>query len=152
MPFKKLIFFIKLNGKPYDYFKMANYKNFEDLEIWQLSRKLHNKLFSLLSTSTDHKNGFLINHVYKTSGSIMDNIAEGFERGGNKELIQFLFISKGSAGELRSQIYRVFDQGLINEEQLSVIRKELVTISCQLTSFISYLKQSEFKGHKFKNR
>ena len=88
---------------------MASYKNFEDLDVWQKSRELNLKLFNLLSTHTDFKNGFLVNHIYKTSGSIMDNIAEGFERGGNKEFIQFLYYSKGSAGELRSHIYRAFD-------------------------------------------
>jgi four helix bundle protein len=129
---------------------MATLSRFEDLKIWQESRLLNKCLFDLLLVQDDRKYGFLINHIFKTSGSIMDNIAEGFEREGNKEFIQFLSIAKGSAGELRSQIYRAMDLKLIHEKDFDQLQSQLLSISSQISLFISYLKKSEFKGNKFK--
>jgi four helix bundle protein len=129
---------------------MATLSRFEDLKIWQESRLLNKCLFDLLLVQDDRKYGFLINHIFKTSGSIMDNIAEGFEREGNKEFIQFLSIAKGSAGELRSQIYRAMDLKLILEKDFNQLQSQLLSISSQISLFINYLKKSEFKGNKFK--
>ena len=129
---------------------MATLSRFEDLKIWQESRLLNKCLFDLLLVQDDRKYGFLINHIFKTSGSIMDNIAEGFEREGNKEFIQFLSIAKGSAGELRSQIYRAMDLKLILEKDFDQLQSQLLSISSQISLFINYLKKSEFKGNKFK--
>jgi four helix bundle protein len=123
---------------------------FEDLKIWQDARRFNKNLFNVLLLVDDMKFGFLKNHLFKTSGSIMDNIAEGFEREGNKEFIQFLYYSKGSAGEIRSQLYRAFDLNLISKENFNDLSKQLLNISSQLSLFIKYLKNSEFKGAKFK--
>lgn len=128
---------------------MATYKNFEDLKVWQNARDLNRLLFQILRTKNNIELGFLKNHILKTAGSIMDNIAEGFERGGNKELIQFLYISKGSAGELRSQIYRAVDNELIENQIAQSLFEKLLSISSQLSLFIQYLKKSELKGDKF---
>jgi four helix bundle protein len=129
---------------------MATLNRFEDLKIWQDARRFNKNLFNVLLLVDDMKFGFLKNHLFKTSGSIMDNIAEGFEREGNKEFIQFLYYSKGSAGEIRSQLYRAFDLNLISEENFNDLSKQLLNISSQLSIFIKYLKNSEFKGAKFK--
>jgi four helix bundle protein len=129
---------------------MATLNRFEDLKIWQDARRFNKNLFSVLLLVDDVKFGFLKNHLFKTSGSIMDNIAEGFEREGNKEFIQFLYYSKGSAGEIRSQLYRAFDLNQISEENFNDLSKQLLNISSQLSLFIKYLKNSEFKGAKFK--
>ena len=94
---------------------MATIKRFEDLEIWQESRRLSKEII-LLSKTTDLKTDFkLKGQIKSSSGSVMDNIAEGFERNGNLEFRQFLSIAKGSAGETRSQLYRVLDFNYINE-------------------------------------
>lgn len=129
---------------------MATLKRFEDLKVWKEARILNQNLFVLLLEKDSSKFGFLVNHIFKTSGSIMDNIAEGFEREGNKEFIQFLSIAKGSAGELRSQLYRAIDLGLINYANHEELIEKLNHISAQLNLFINYLKNSGYKGNKFK--
>ena len=92
-------------------------ERFEDLEIWQEARDLCKFVFSITLSDAFKKDFKFRDQIRASSGSIMDNIAEGFERGGNKEFIQFLYIAKGSCGETRSQSYRAFDfQYLSNEE------------------------------------
>ncbi len=129
---------------------MSKIIGFEDLNVWKLSRQLNMEMFKMLSSKNDKEFGFLINHLFKTSGSIMDNIAEGFERGGNKEFINFLSYSKGSAGELRSQLYRALDMGILNPSDFEKLQALTLDISKQLSLFMNYLKNSSFKGSKFK--
>ena len=88
---------------------MATVKKFEDLEIWQEARRLSTAIIAI-SNETNLKSDFrLRSQIKASSGSVMDNIAEGFERNGNLEFRQFLSIAKGSAGESRFQLYRIFD-------------------------------------------
>ncbi|MFC7346202.1 four helix bundle protein [Chryseobacterium zhengzhouense] len=129
---------------------MATVNKFEDLEIWKLARTLCNDIFEIIET-TNLKNNFrLSNQIDGSSGSIMDNIAEGFERNGNKEFINFLSIAKASCGETRSQLYRVLDRSFITPEKFEILREQTELLSRKIGSFINYLKNTELKGTKFK--
>lgn len=129
---------------------MASVKRFEDLEIWQLSRALCKDIYDVIE-STNLKNNFkLCNQIDSSSGSVMDNIAEGFERNGNRELIQFLSIAKASCGETRSQLYRVFDRNFISEEKFETLREQTEVLSRKIGSFIKYLNITDLKGTKYK--
>ena len=130
---------------------MATVKSFEELEIWINARKICADIFTI-KQNTDLKTDFkLYNQLNGSSGSIMDNIAEGFERNGNREFIQFLAISKASCGETRSQLYRVLDRNYISQEQFKVLYDKLFLLSRQISSFINYLQKSELKGTKYKD-
>ena len=124
-------------------------ERFEDLEIWKEARELCKVIFRLTEKEPFSRDFKLRDQIKASSGSIMDNIAEGFERGGNKEFINFLGISKGSCGECRSQSYRSFDYQYINQETLDDLIARTLQLSKKISSFITYLKKSEFKGPKF---
>ncbi|MDX1590832.1 MAG: four helix bundle protein [Balneolaceae bacterium] len=125
-------------------------KRFEDLEIWQEARELCKEIYNSTLAEPFAKDYKLRGQIRRSSGSIMDNIAEGFERGGNKEFIQFLSIAKGSCGETRSQLYRASDCGYITAEEFELLYGKTVMISKKISSLMNYLSKSEIKGPKFK--
>jgi four helix bundle protein len=128
-----------------------NIDRFEDLEIWQEARKVCKYIFELTQKDPFCNDYKLKDQIKSSSGSIMDNIAEGFERGGNKEFIQFLSIAKGSCGECRSQSYRAHDYSYINKEVLDELVLSTTRLSKKISNLILYLKKSPFTGHKFKS-
>ena len=119
------------------------------MEVWQAARDLAQRIFVLINREPFSKDYKLLDQIKASSGSIMDNIAEGFERDGNREFIQFLSIAKGSAGEVRSQLYRAFDRHYITPEELEQLSKQVISISRQLSGLIHHLKTSELKGRKY---
>ena len=128
---------------------MATINRFEDLEIWQEARRLAKEIH-LIAIETDLKSDFRFKEQIKSSaGSVMDNIAEGFERDGNLEFRQFLSIAKGSSGETRSQLYRIYDFGYINESKFELLKKDYENLSGKIKNFITYLNKKDFKGNKF---
>ncbi|MDP4265539.1 MAG: four helix bundle protein [Bacteroidota bacterium] len=131
---------------------MATIKKFEEIVSWQKSRELNKVLGKYIDAGKFKQSYKLINQIEGSAGSIMDNIAEGFERSGNREFLQFLYISKGSCGEFRSQLYRALDRTYLTEkefEELYNLAREVIVL---LQKLINYLEQSELKGAKFKNR
>jgi four helix bundle protein len=129
---------------------LATIKCFEDLEIWQAARELSVSIIEI-SNRTELKNDFrLRDQIKNSSSSIMDNSAEGFERDGNMEFRQFLSIEKGSSGETRSQLYRLYDNGYIDNEELLELTEACETLSKRIANFIGYLNKKNFKGNKFR--
>ncbi|MFT4523025.1 MAG: four helix bundle protein [Bacteroidia bacterium] len=129
---------------------MATIKRFEDLDIWQKARQLSKDIYVLTLLDAFSKNFALKDQIRRSSGSVMDNIAEGFDREGKREFIHFLTISKASLSETKSQLYRAFDCTYISKETFVTLNTQSDVISKQLGSFIKYLRTSDYKGTKFK--
>ncbi len=128
---------------------MANIERFEDLEIWHLSKSLANQIYDFTSVGKFSQDYVLRDQVRRASVSIFSNIAEGFERNGNKEFIQFLYIAKASCGEVRAQMSFAKDREYISQIEFDLIYKSLISLSNQISGFIKYLRKSEIKGSKF---
>ena len=131
---------------------MATIKKFEDIEAWQKARVLNKEIYKIATETELSKDFRFRNQVNAACGSIMDNIAEGFERGGKLEFINFLTIAKGSCAEVRSQLYRIFDRRYIDEAKFNELYKLAEEIGNMIGGLINYLNASEIKGRKFKDR
>jgi four helix bundle protein len=130
--------------------KMATFQKFEDIEAWQRARELTREIYTVSNENPFSKDFGLRDQVRKTSVSIMSNIAEGFERDGTKEFIQFLSVAKGSSGELRSQLYVALDQGYLEEERFERLLGIVLETSRMIGGLINYLRKSKMKGPKYK--
>lgn len=130
---------------------MATIRKFEDLEIWQSARKLNLEISPILESLKGSNNYKLKEQLDGAAGSVMDNIAEGFERDGSREFRQFLAISKGSLGEVRSQLYRAFDRKAINENELKEFQIKCGELAGKISKFMFYLNSTTYKGNKYKN-
>ena len=129
---------------------MGKIQKFEELEIWRLARDICLQIEYLIQKTNLKTNYSLKNQMDRSSGSIMDNIAEGFERNGNREFINFLSIAKGSAGEVKSQSYRAFDKKLITQEQHLQLNEMIELVKNKIGAMMNYLNNCEIKGLKFK--
>lgn len=125
-------------------------KSFEELPVWQKARKLVQYIYRITKKEAFSKDFSLVDQIRRAGSSVMNNIAEGFERGSNAEFIQFLYISKGSAGETRTQLYIALDQEYITDEEFREGYELCIDVSGQLSGLIEYLKGSKMKGEKFK--
>ncbi|WP_370174865.1 four helix bundle protein [Leeuwenhoekiella palythoae] len=130
---------------------MATIEKFEDLEVWQLSRCLCQHIEDIISSEKLNRRYAIKDQIERSSGSIMDNIAEGFGRSGSLEFRNFLGYAKGSCSELKSQIYRLYDKHLILEEDYEDLSAQCDHINAKLGSFIKYLSATKYRGTKFKS-
>lgn len=124
-------------------------KNFEDLEIWKDARALTIAIYLLTKNPKFAKDFGMRDQIRRAVVSIMSNIAEGFERGGNQEFIQFLYVAKASCGEVRSQLYVAMDQSYIAQKDCEELTKSFRRLSIMISNLIDYLKRSGMKGAKF---
>jgi four helix bundle protein len=125
-------------------------QNFEDLNVWQRARELVKLIYELTKEKIFSRDYSLVDQIRRSSISVLSNVAEGFERGSNKEFIQFLYIAKGSCGEVRSQLYVALDQRYISEEDFSKCKEFCMKISGMIGNLINYLKTSNIRGAKHK--
>lgn len=129
---------------------MAAVKDFEELGIFQKARELSKKIYPITQRG-EFKNDFrFVQQIRAAAGSIMDNIAEGFERTGNKEFLNFLYIAKGSCGEVRSQLIRANDVGYLTQEEYEELYTECRKLSAAIMNFIKEIKASDITGAKYK--
>ena len=127
-------------------------KKFEDLEIWQNARELCREVYRITSDGPFSHDFKMRDQIRASAGSVMDNIAEGFNRGGNKEFSQFLSISLGSIGEVRSQIYRAYDVKYLDEDTCKDLLEKTDSIGRKIYSLMEYIRTSDIKGRKFSSQ
>ena len=125
--------------------------SFESTQVWDDTRSLVNEIFRATKCNRMKHEYFLQDQMNRSALSILSNISEGFERDGNKELIQYLSQAKGSAGELRAQLVAGSDMELISSEDFKRLCNKVISISRQLSGFMRYLKKSGMKGTKFES-
>ncbi|MDE3254335.1 MAG: four helix bundle protein [Bacteroidota bacterium] len=131
---------------------MATINRIEELEIWQLARRFAKDLNVVLETDSFKVEFGLKQQMKNASGSIMDNIAEGFGRGSKHEFVNHLTIAKGSAEESRSQLFRCLDLSLMDEVTLISLFDQLEILVRKIAALIQYLNNVTIKGQKFKDR
>lgn len=129
---------------------MASVRDFEDLAIFQKARALSKRIYPHTKRGEFKYDSRFVQQIRAAAGSIMDNIAEGFERGGNKEFLNFLYIAKGSCGEVRSQLIRANDVGYLTSEEFDELYSECRKLSAGIMNFIKEIKASDLTGAKFK--
>ena len=129
---------------------MAAVKDFEELAIFQKARELSKKIYPVTNKDGFKSDYRFVQQIRAAAGSIMDNIAEGFERGGNKEFLNFLYIAKDSCGEVRSQLIRANDVGYLTEEEYNELYTKCRKLSAGIMNFIKEIKASDITGAKFK--
>ena len=128
---------------------MSTIQKFEDLKVWQKAREVNLHIYKLSNKGSFSKDFGLRDQIRRASVSIISNIAEGFERNGNKEFNQFLSIAKASAAEVRAQLYVAIDLEYISKEEFEEVVTKLIEVSKMLAGLMNYLKTTEIKGSKF---
>ena len=129
---------------------MAAVKDFEELAIFQKARELSKKIYPVTNREGFKSDYRFVQQIRAAAGSVMDNIAEGFERTGNKEFLNFLYIAKGSCGEVRSQLIRANDIGYLTPEEYEELYSDCRKLSASIMNFIKEIKTSDITGAKYK--
>ena|SRR6266545_1712801 len=129
---------------------MSKIERFEDIVAWQKARELTREIYGCSKVGLFAKDFGLKDQIQRASVSTMGNIAEGFERGGDKEFVQFLSNSKGSCGEVKSHLYVALDQQYITPVHFDHLYGKADEVGKLVAGFMGYLKGSDFRGRKFK--
>jgi four helix bundle protein len=130
---------------------VPTFRRFEDIEAWQKARELTNKLYAVSSRGSFARDFGLRDQIRRASVSIMANIAEGFERDGTAEFVQFLAVAKGSTAEVRSHFYVAFDQRYIAQGEFDRLSALATEIGRMIAALMNYLRRSGTKGLKYKS-
>lgn len=129
---------------------MATFKKFEDIKAWKKARELTRKIYGASNQGHFARDFGLRDQFRRAAVSIMSNIAEGYDRNGTGEFIQFLAIAKGSTAEVQSQLYVAFDQTYIDRPELDELKGLACETGRMIGGLMSYLRNSQFKGTKYK--
>ncbi len=129
---------------------MTKIERFEEIDAWKKARELTKEIYMTTKGAEFYKDFGLRDQIRRASVSIMSSIAEGFERGGNKEFGQFLSIAKGSAGEVRAQLYVALDAGYLDKKDFTRLHSLTEEVGKLIGGFLRYLKESDHKGYKFR--
>ncbi len=129
---------------------MPTVERFEELYVWQGAREVVKLVYRLSAKFPSSERYGLATQIQRAAVSTMSNVAEGFERGTNKEFINFLYIAKGSNGEVRSQAYVALDLGYISQAECSDLIQRCETLSRRIYNLIEYLKKTPFQGPKLR--
>jgi four helix bundle protein len=129
---------------------MAKITRFEDIESWRLARIFTNRIYDITGTGKFARDFGLRDQIRRAAISILSNIAEGFERGGDNEFLQFLSIAKGSCGEARAQLYIAVDQAYISTPQFEELSRSANEVSQLVSGRMKYLRQSSLRGSKYR--
>ena len=129
---------------------MATIKKFEDLTCWQKARELDRLVYKISRNGNFGKDFGLRDQIRRASVSVMSNIAEGFERGGDKEFVQYLSNAKGSSGEVRCQLYAALDESYLNDAEFQELYQRSEEVSRMISGFMTYLQRSDLRGSKYK--
>ena len=129
---------------------MSTFRKFEDIDAWKLARTLANRIYDVTNGTNFSRDFGLRDQIRRASISIVSNIAEGFERDGDREFVQFLFVAKGSCGEVRAQLYLAHDRSYLSDEQFQEIYARAVLLNRTVAGLIKYLQNSKITGRKYK--
>jgi four helix bundle protein len=128
---------------------MATIQRFEDIEAWQSARKLRQEVYRLTRLKPFSSDFALVDQIRRASISVTSNIAEGFDRGGNREFIQFLSLAKGSVAEVKDQLHCARDENYITHAQFADAHAMADSTARLIGGFMTYLRSAELSGHKF---
>ncbi len=123
---------------------------FEDIEAWKAGRELSKVIYQATRRPQFSRDFSLVDQIRRAVVSVTSNIAEGFERGGDREFIQALAVARGSSGEVRSQLYVALDEGYVSQDQFDELCGKALAASRLIGGFIKYLQGSALRGSKFK--
>lgn len=129
---------------------MSTFQSFEDIEAWQKARELTRRIYDVSDVGAFARDFGLRDQIRRASVSVLSNIAEGFERGGTGEFIQFLSAAKGSAGEVRAQLYVALDRNYVDAQTFQELNQLASQVSRMISGLMAYLKQSGIRGTKYK--